>query len=158
MSTPHEISEDLIIKGMGDMYKKLLVGKSLTRFGKNGKKISERIEQQEKYSMLNKARDITNLEKTFEGMTKKEAFNFSDVAEGKAKPISPKVVEAVKVWDKTRTMLADLSAKNKLTIKNSKGIEIPFTPRENYIPYMLKPIFFGITLGFVTLTLSDFNF
>jgi hypothetical protein len=77
------------------------------------------------------------LDEALRSLPEKDLINFGDYVEGKI-PTPTEAQNAVNTWKQISKEIADKSQEFGIEIKLPNGTKIPFSPRENYYPYVVK--------------------
>ena len=102
-----------------------------------GQKFVKMINNQREQAAGYAGRLSANIDKAFTGLSKTQRELATAVAEGRTVTDDPAVMKAVDAWRQVAQQIAGHASDSGLEISHM-GQKTPFTPRENYVPHMLK--------------------
>jgi hypothetical protein len=137
--TPTNIKENpkSQVKVRGRISKFFTGGERILReSGTGGKQMAEVMEKQRKADDLLRGKWFNHIDNATKKLSKEELDNLDASLRGEANPMNSNVAGAYKSlrnwYDSIGVKAQDMG----LEIKNSKGVSVPFKPRENYAPQM----------------------
>lgn len=113
--------------------------KYISRQGEEGNILSKLVQRVQDTYELRRNTEIVNWNKISKNLSRQEKFNFVEVAERKALPLSPKVEEAFNYWKSVRSALSNEAKQIGVQVRTSEGLR-EFEAVQDYFPHMIIPL------------------
>lgn len=108
-------------------------GRTLRESGPSGQRLEALMREQQMARDLKLGGFNKRISDVFNGLSKSEKLNVTDVLEGTAKPVSNRAAQAAKSMREFYDEIAQEAMKGKFEVRTPTG-SVPFKPRENYAP------------------------